>query len=437
MQLIDSELDEAPQAKFLAETVLRMHISEEWKNAAVEYQPLWTMEREMYISNGTVQIERFGVSTVLDNSYNSDRREVKNVLPLDSTTVAVTQARDSYQLKEILEMPFQKDATRKANLTSIKVTRSLLTAVKVKSIGCLYLVAGTVAETNQKVIAFCEKLQSTVSVPVSWTVACPVSEDQESSLLLAAANGLAAHSILGKATSSSSFLVHEGTEVLARALLSIAQEKNIPIAFTSTKSTNSALYSRIHASTPQALIASYIPKGVSVYVNLSTTSSTTEDMGARIERELPIGCKRRNGAALFSNEGFTQAGTSDASVAKILSRSIAQSLAHVSSFEEVTALALNELPDLPTNIEELRVIDWTKTSTAQVSAELVNKQLQFRPDGTYWMVGATGEIGLSTCQWMINRGAKYFVLTSRNPNVDQAWLDTMESLGATIKVMAM
>ncbi|KAH8656641.1 putative polyketide synthase [Tricladium varicosporioides] len=432
MQTIDSDIDELPSAKLLTETLLRLHISEQWKNAS--YEPLWTLERELYLSKGTLQIERFAPSSTLDNRYNSDRREIKNELPVGSTIVELAKAGSAYQLKEQFEMQLQKEANKSAGLITLKVRRSVLTAIKIKSVGSLYLVSAEVVGTGKKVLAFCESLRSLISVPQTWTVDCDISDKDESSLLFAAAHIFAAVAILGKATSSSSFLVHEASPMLAQTLATAAAEKKVPIAFTSAKSTD-AIFQRIHPSTAQALIASYIPKNISVFVDLSGPS--TDGIATSIEQELPARCKVRDAATFFSLEGFTQPAASDLAATEPLRQILARSSKEFSSFGEVTSIALKDLADAPTEHGSLQVVDWIATSTVPVSASLVNKQLKFRSDATYWMIGSTGDLGLSTCQWMINRGARFFVLTSRNPKVDPKWLEAMEAKGATIKLMSM
>ena len=55
---------------------------------------------------------------------------------------------------------------------------------------------------------------------------------------------------------------------------------------------------------------------------------------------------------------------------------------------------------------------------------------------TYWLVGLTGGLGLSLCRWMISRGAKYIVISSRNPKIDPRWMTLFASLKATVKVYA-
>lgn len=75
--------------------------------------------------------------------------------------------------------------------------------------------------------------------------------------------------------------------------------------------------------------------------------------------------------------------------------------------------------------------DGTET---QVCVEPVDHQPLFQCDKTYWLVGLTGDLGLSLCEWMARRGARHIALSSRQPNVDCAWLEHFRSLGATVKI---
>ena len=48
----------------------------------------------------------------------------------------------------------------------------------------------------------------------------------------------------------------------------------------------------------------------------------------------------------------------------------------------------------------------------------------------------SGALGISLCDWMIDRGVRYLVLTSRNPKVDPAWIETHRQNGAIVKTIA-
>ena len=53
------------------------------------------------------------------------------------------------------------------------------------------------------------------------------------------------------------------------------------------------------------------------------------------------------------------------------------------------------------------------------------------------IIGAiAGSLGLSLCDWMIEHGAKYAVITSRNPKVDLAWVEINRRKRAVVKILA-
>ena len=58
----------------------------------------------------------------------------------------------------------------------------------------------------------------------------------------------------------------------------------------------------------------------------------------------------------------------------------------------------------------------------------------FKGDKTYWMCGLSGALGISLCDWMIERGAKYLALTSRNPNISPKWIEDHAQNGIFVKI---
>ncbi|KAJ4361126.1 uncharacterized protein N0V89_001695 [Didymosphaeria variabile] len=80
------------------------------------------------------------------------------------------------------------------------------------------------------------------------------------------------------------------------------------------------------------------------------------------------------------------------------------------------------------------VLQWESALQAQVQIRPIDDRNMFSDSKTYWLAGLTGSLGLSLCEWMIAKGAKYIVMTSRKPNVSRAWQERMASLGAVVKV---
>nr|WHN38868.1 polyketide synthase 7/nonribosomal peptide synthetase [Elsinoe perseae] len=83
------------------------------------------------------------------------------------------------------------------------------------------------------------------------------------------------------------------------------------------------------------------------------------------------------------------------------------------------------------------ILHWLSGNPSMISCEVrpLDSYQLFTRSKTYWLIGMTRDLGLSTCDWMIQHGATHIVLSSRNPNVDPAWLSNHEKSGITIKVM--
>lgn len=438
MQYLDFQVDQKPDPKLIAETLLRMHISDSWKQLPTPYDPVWTLEREMFVVNDKIEIPRYKPSAALDDRYNSTRRLITNAVSLDESTIAVTSSGSSYQLEESKPALYELQSAEQ-DLRTIRVQKSILNALKIKDAGLLYLALGEDVHTKQKVLALSEHHRSTISVPKDWTVDIEVSQKDDSSFLLKVANEILAESILGKSGRKGSYLVHEPTPLLAGALTRQAAKKNVRVAFTTAKSSISG-FTYVHPSASERLIASYIPADVSVFVELSEDSHS-ESIGARLERYLPAKCKCKTAASFLGQEGFIRSDLTQDAPSKALSAAYSRatngsSTPETEALDENVDVSLNDLAGVSTD-NTLRTVDWTTTTTVPVKVTPSENDAQFRGDKTYFLVGLTGELGLSLTKWMVARGARYIVLTSRNPKIDPQFLDAMAAQGATIKVYSL
>lgn len=60
----------------------------------------------------------------------------------------------------------------------------------------------------------------------------------------------------------------------------------------------------------------------------------------------------------------------------------------------------------------------------------------FSSHKTYILFGLSGELGISLATYLIDNGARYIVLTSRNPQIPEAWIEEQRLRGATIGAFA-
>ena len=112
----------------------------------------------------------------------------------------------------------------------------------------------------------------------------------------------------------------------------------------------------------------------------------------------------------------------------------------------VTALSSDVVDDIPLHVMALRevlsneisaglfsMVNWCAEPTVPTMIEPVDTRKDlFEKEKTYWLVGLAGDLGQSICDWMIDHGARYIVLTSRSPKVPSEWIQAHAAAGATI-----
>lgn len=109
-------------------------------------------------------------------------------------------------------------------------------------------------------------------------------------------------------------------------------------------------------------------------------------------------------------------------------------------------LSLPQVQDLVTPLDHLRTlsrrhatsaIHWPLDGLVEVEVRPLDPQGLFSKDKTYLLVGLSGQIGRSLCEWMVSNGAGCVCLTSRRPKIEERWLESFRETGATVKVFAM
>jgi hybrid polyketide synthase/nonribosomal peptide synthetase ACE1 len=83
----------------------------------------------------------------------------------------------------------------------------------------------------------------------------------------------------------------------------------------------------------------------------------------------------------------------------------------------------------------VKALNWTTDKTVAVNLAPPEDVIRFRPDKTYWLVGLAGQLGLSLCQWMVQRGARHVVVSSRNPKISDKWFEFVQASGAQVRAV--
>ncbi|KAI1102905.1 putative polyketide synthase [Jackrogersella minutella] len=439
LQFIDYADRSKVDSKYVAETLLRMHVASTWRSFATPYVPSWVLEREIRVIDGRPTIPRCIPCIRLDHRYNSSRRTIRNEVPLEETVVAVDTQAGVSELREI-KTPAWAVTSKEGNV-EIKVHRSSLAALSVPSVGSVYLVVGRLTSGNGKVLALSQTQQSVVFVPKSWSVQVDVPDEQDTSLLVAAANVVLGEFLLSSTPKGTSLLAHEPSAVIAAALKDLAASRNVNVSFTTSSKDHDEGVQYIHPSAQRRTIQSIIPRTLSSFVYFSDAEDSAR-IGSRIEAQLPASVRRLSPASAFSDKAVVEPKPSTEVASGLLQQArifYETHAAKLDTTERVQELVLDLVPGYQRNPEDstFAVANWTSQKAASVKLSPPENIVQFRSDKTYWLAGLTGELGLSLARWMVQRGARYIVMTSRKPKLDQEFLSSMKAAGANITALSM
>ncbi|KAL4910013.1 hypothetical protein BDW74DRAFT_186292 [Aspergillus multicolor] len=432
-QFLDFDVADKLDAEFIVKTLLRLQISDAWNGFSEPYRPAWTLEREIRVRGGQVHIPRYAPSARRNLQYNSWRRTVREPVDMDVDTgrvVALTNANGLFDLEEDTS---PSPVTTAENITTISVSRSSTKAVEIDGVGHLYIVTGECAQSKQRFMAFTRQNASRVQVPREWIVdieAIPVAD--EAALIQIMAHVCFGTMLINRLPRNGQLLVHEPSVNLARTLIALASGR---VSFTTANRDNlesEVPFVFIHASSPENSIAHRLPAGIAGFMNASEGQSLGRTIARQLESLPQIRVLSMSG---FFRTSSRQWGDADGASLQALLQCAADLFAQ-NPEDTVKELSLDEVTQRPTD-GEIEILNWKSQPKALVKLSPVEDEITFRGDRTYLLVGLTGELGRSLCRWMVQRGARYVVLTSRKPDVEAAWLELMQSYGARVEIMAM
>jgi hybrid polyketide synthase/nonribosomal peptide synthetase ACE1 len=235
-------------------------------------------------------------------------------------------------------------------------------------------------------------------------------------------------------------LLFEPKPALAEAVQRRAPIKNIrPCFVTTAAETKAENWLHLHQFSSDQEMKSKVPSDISALVDLSPPGKSS-DLVSRIGTMVPPLCQKATFAMLFSRTSQCYPGISLHSMAENLRSAVANSVSMIYKTpypnhpSTIPATQLSEATSVDLGVP---IVDWTANLTVPVRVQSAESLVKFKSDKTYLLVGMTGDMGRSLCRWMILHGAKHVVLTSRNPRIENSWLDEMMELGGIVKVMSM
>lgn len=427
LQFLDLENSHTPDPNFIAEHLLRGHLLDAWEHERVQGNMLWSKEPEVSQNNGRIFVPRLIADKPRNDIYNSGRRLITKEVDPRQSPVQLYRSDTSYDIKENL------DSNSSANTISLKVTHSLISPIQISTTSSLYLVLGMNLKTQKLVLAFSETNASTVQAPSEWASDCEIPAGREAETLRLAGYYLVAQAIVPTDYPRTTVLIHEPDLEMTSILSKLASERNLKVRFTThipEKANLAGPWTFIHPLSTNDDIKQSLPHDISVFFDLAAST----EFESIIEPCLPSWCKTYSLTSIFGTSARLQGEALGDRISKFFS-GFSEALVEINNIQKAPKIRVEDILTA-SNIDNLSVVDWTEVSTLSVPLEPVDSRNLFVPNKTYILFGLTSNLGQSLVTWMVQRGARNVVLTSRHPNIDHIWIQSLEKIGASIKVFA-
>lgn len=456
LQQLDIADLECTSPETIAEILIRFRLSTTETNGEIG---LWSVEPEIVIDRAQRQLlARQRPISELNDRYNSVNRSIIRDQDISLSPVTVQPTSSGCTMRELRGHRRQRvDST--TNVIELHTTQAIISAIKTP-FSHRYLVCGMDKKSRQTLLALVPSLTSVVNVPLESAVHLPRSQDTKMSitqlLRLTAAHHIAM-SVLDALYSGQTLMVHNAPNMVAEALAVQARLKDVRVVFTTESDRMD------YGSVPDSWItlgpnasqyvveeilqliepAAFVELSSGATGNCSLIEETITSISEKRSRGCPIIIKARE---LYSyiNVGCGNASLPSSS-ATVLGNILRKGLEFAQADAEAGYRCIQppviRLDDLARgeicHSDPLSVIDWTDVSPIPVQISRLDAEPMFQSSGsTYWILGMTGALGLSLVDWMIKKGARQIVITSRNPDVSPDWIASHARKGAVVVVLA-
>lgn len=431
--MLDVDNVQSLEPRFLVETVLRLEHGAKWEDSGL----LWTQEPELYLSDGKVLISRLKRDVDRNNRLNSGRRRIlagldprKEILSLD-----YDGGKPFFGAHVEQCIPMLPDETS----VKVQVQYSLAKALRIGRLGFYHLIQGNVAGSEDTiVVALSDSNASHVQVPSRQVIHVGNREECAKSLLLNISANIVAVTLLSDLVQGSAVLVYEPPSLYVESLRDQAAAVGISLTFASTKAAprvGGIRWIYLHKRETERSLLQKLPTNISVLYDL-VADQNPASLSRRLVRCLPPSCSIRSPDNLFQNVATPMSALSTQAAMQILAEAV-KAVHKSSDIDRMPVLTGHEILSSKSAPETNAVIDWTTDSLITSRIRPIESDDLFVGDKTYLLIGLAGDMGRSIARFMVERGARHLVLSSRVPKIDQRWIDDIARSGGRVMVLPM
>ncbi|KAI1076749.1 hypothetical protein F5B20DRAFT_583920 [Whalleya microplaca] len=415
----------------VAKRLLQLEALGVWEERNQLRNLLWHNEPYTLIQDGRVMIPRLYLNHDRNCRYNSNRRLLTRSVDCRNTSLSIRRHGLQLSIEE-------KRAAESLHGTSgIQLSISLLKAVRITEASSAFISVGNLVETGDRVIVLSDSLDSRVYAPVAWTLPAPKSREHALNALVSLYTQILARGILATVNQGKAIAVFNPGYTLGETLAKLSPENGIRLVLLTTKAKSCTQpWTFVHSRATRRSIQRVLPSNISTFVDMDEQSETS----SLVQSCLPSNCQKFKQSDLIGDSSrLDSSPTGIREVSEHIQLAWLGCLTGNSVKIDTEALLRLDLDDITWNKSPAQgqaVISWDDHTSVNIQVQPASRQMSFSQDKTYWLVGLTGGLGLSLCQWMVKRGARYIALSSRNPNISHEWLLEMAAQGCTIRVFS-
>ncbi|KAJ3534043.1 hypothetical protein NM208_g7715 [Fusarium decemcellulare] len=416
--------------KTIAKRLLQLDSYSVWDDRNQTRDILWYNEPEVYIENQQVMIPRFRLSPARNNRYNSSRRLITRSVDANNVSLSITSEDSKRMVKE-------KRVDSNSRVGGFKLVYSLLNAVRVAGTGKAFISVGEDPRSGSRSIVLSTSLDSHVYSPSSWTIAAPDSDEQALKTLTSLYVHLLGQSILEHVTQGKVIAVFNPGLALGKVLTQLAAERGIHLVLLTTTAKNCTRpWAYVHPNATKASLHKLFPRSPSIFVNMDNHG----DISQLLQTCLPLNCRKFDHGDLVGDYAHLDLSPLGARQVSDHFQMAWLKCVENSSLTEAEFIPTMQLDDIVQNLSpslpNQAIVSWQGQPSVRLQVQPASKEVSFVSNKTFWLVGLTGGLGLSLCQWMAERGARHIALSSRNPQIQDSWLHAMSAQGCAVRVFA-
>lgn len=429
-QFIDFAVDARIDVHMLVDELLRLQILGSLSRESSSF--VWTKEPELEVdAEGRKWVPRIVPHRGFNDCYNSSRRHIAAEANPAKEVVEVVEGHHGAQSRSLIRvLAPEARRTDGDELTKVRVLYSSTAPLRTRSSQAMYACIGLDTATDSPVVALSTSIASIVEVPATSVVPYSHPLDEAPSRLRAVAAHLLASVICSEAAADAATLLVEPNDDLATAVTKLAAEKNLSITCLTTSPVTRAYPAvsiSVHASS--RAIRRALPPRIASVIDFTKVSSRGNAFFAQLKEHLP------DAARVERAESFQARNFSSTALTALCREAVLSARIDLSKGGAVAADAYVAEPQLSAS-----VLDWRSSRAASISISVKPSDALpvFRGDRTYLLfgLGRAGGLGLPLAEYMVSLGARYIVLTSRKPSVDEHLIADYAARGVKIKVMA-